>query len=105
MLELDPTHVNALLARGACLNKKGEFKAGLEDYESALKLDGEKQLTRKSQFEPRRLLRRIDEEDILKPNENKLKLIEMDTSCIQQQLQRTQSNGSLHKASSVRLNE
>jgi Flp pilus assembly protein TadD len=29
----------------------------------------------------------------------------MDTSCIQQQLQRTQSNGSLHKASSVRLNE
>lgn len=55
VLELDPTHVNALLARGACLNKKGEFKAGLEDYEEALKLDGEKQMSRK-----RRLLRRID---------------------------------------------
>ena len=26
VIELDPTHVNALLARGACLNKMGEFK-------------------------------------------------------------------------------
>lgn len=107
VLELDPTHVNALLARGACLNKKGEFKAGLEDYEAALKLDSEKLLMKKSKAEPRRLRRPIEnEEDILKPSDNKLKLIEMDTSCIQQQqLQRTNSNGSLHKASSMRLGE
>jgi hypothetical protein len=35
--------------------RRGSFKAGLEDYEEALKLDGEKQMSRK-----RRLLRRID---------------------------------------------
>jgi hypothetical protein len=26
VIELDPTHVNALLARGACLNKIGQYK-------------------------------------------------------------------------------
>lgn len=29
VIELDPTHVNALLARGACLNKMGQYKEAL----------------------------------------------------------------------------
>ena len=29
VIQLDPEHVNALLARGSCLNKIGQFKEGL----------------------------------------------------------------------------
>lgn len=29
VIELDPDHVNALLARGSCLNKIGKFKEAL----------------------------------------------------------------------------
>lgn len=57
VLELDYTHVNALLARGACLNKKKEFKAGLHDYEVALELDSEKSLVRNSGV--KRITRRV----------------------------------------------
>jgi Flp pilus assembly protein TadD len=39
VIELDPTHVNALLARGACLNMIGQCKEALDDYDNALKLD------------------------------------------------------------------
>jgi tetratricopeptide (TPR) repeat protein len=45
---LDPEHVNALLARGACLNRIGKFKEALEDFDNALKLDTEKSRFKKS---------------------------------------------------------
>jgi len=54
VIELDPEHVNALLARGSCLNKIGQFKEALEDYDNALKLDTEKSRFKKSYIETRR---------------------------------------------------
>ena len=76
-------HVNALLARGACFNKIGQSKEALDDYDNALTLDSEKSKSR-GRNESRRKLRyqSSSEEDILKPNENKLKLLEIDTSTL-----------------------
>ena len=39
MLELDPDHINAAYARGACENKRGNFAAAIEDYNMALEKD------------------------------------------------------------------
>ena len=85
VLELDPTHVNAMLARGAALNKIGHYKQALDDYDNALKLDSEKSKFKKSRNESRRKLLGKDtfnEEDIMRPNENKFKPLEVDTSHI-----------------------
>ena len=69
VIELDPTHVNAFLARGACLNKMGQFKEALDDYDIALKLDSEKSKTRKSRNYPSsRKVMKDNEEDIHKPH-------------------------------------
>ena len=86
VLELDYTHVNALLARGACLNKKKEFKAALHDYEVALEMDSEKSLIRNSGAQNKRILRKIGSENELvmvpqsENNYNSYKLIQIDTS-------------------------
>lgn len=42
MLELDPDHVNAAYARGACENKRGNFAKAIEDYLMALEKDQER---------------------------------------------------------------
>lgn len=42
MLDLDPNHVNAVFARAACQNRKGDFAKAIDDYNKALELDGEK---------------------------------------------------------------
>ena len=67
MIELDSTHVNALLARGACLNKVGSFKEAFDDYDAALRLDEEKNKAKKSRHGTRRK-EQFNEEDIVKPN-------------------------------------
>ena len=36
VLQLDPNHVNAIFARAACMNKKGDFTNAIEDYNKAL---------------------------------------------------------------------
>jgi tetratricopeptide (TPR) repeat protein len=41
-LEIDPDHINAAYARGACENKRGNFDAAIEDYHMALEKDKEK---------------------------------------------------------------
>jgi len=42
VLELDPDHVNAAYARGACENKRGNFAKAIEDYVMALEKDQER---------------------------------------------------------------
>lgn len=32
VLDLDPDHVNAAYARGACENRRGNFEKAIEDY-------------------------------------------------------------------------
>ena len=42
MLEIDPDHINAAYARGACENKRGNFAKAIEDYLMALEKDQER---------------------------------------------------------------
>jgi len=42
VLHLDPDHVNAAYARGACENKRGNFERAIEDYTLALEKDQER---------------------------------------------------------------
>lgn len=42
VLEIDPDHVNAAYARGACENKRGNFLKAIEDYNLALEKDTER---------------------------------------------------------------
>lgn len=57
MLNLDPNHVNAVFARAACQNKKGDYSKAIEDYNRALELDCEKQILLNNQNKrSRRLL-------------------------------------------------
>lgn len=42
MLEIDPNHINAAYARGACENKRGNFDKAIEDYHMALEKDKER---------------------------------------------------------------
>lgn len=42
MLEIDPNHINAAYARGACENKRGNFAKAIEDYHMALEKDVER---------------------------------------------------------------
>lgn len=42
VLTLDPDHVNAAYARGACENKRGNFDKAIEDYHLALDKDKER---------------------------------------------------------------
>lgn len=115
VIELDPTHVNALLARGACLNRIGHCKEALDDYDNALKLDGEKGPFKKSRQGRRGGVAvgkaAISEEDLVKPNENKLKPLEVDASHLAQGqtevLLHQNSTASIHKqgAGSVRTHD
>jgi tetratricopeptide (TPR) repeat protein len=41
-LEIDPNHINAAYARGACENKRGNFDKAIEDYHMALEKDTER---------------------------------------------------------------
>ncbi|KRX08960.1 hypothetical protein PPERSA_08163 [Pseudocohnilembus persalinus] len=101
VLQFDSRHVNAVFARAACQNRKGDFIKAIEDYNKALELDGEKPINQKRQ---RRLISKnqglqsnsktenqfsavkmaeggSEEEDFLNPNEySKMKFIEMDCS-------------------------
>jgi tetratricopeptide (TPR) repeat protein len=38
-LEIDPYHINAAYARGACENKQGNFAKAIDDYNMALAID------------------------------------------------------------------
>ena len=42
VLEIDPDHINAAYARGACENKRGNFAKAIEDYLMALEKDQER---------------------------------------------------------------
>lgn len=42
MLSIDPNHINAAYARGACENKRGNYDKAIEDYHLALNKDKEK---------------------------------------------------------------
>lgn len=94
------------------MNKLGQFKEALDDYDIALKLDSEKSKTKMTRnYHSSRKWQdkgnsKDNEEDILKPHENKFKPLEIDTSHLQGHteglLQRQNSNASLHKMGSVR---
>ena len=45
MLEIDPNHINAAYARGACENKRGNFAKAIEDYHMALEIDQERPIS------------------------------------------------------------
>ena len=120
---MDPTHVNAFLARGASLNKIGQYKDALNDYDNALKLDSEKTKFKRSRpNESRRKSTKenVNEDDIMRPNENKFKPLEVDASRIVNQngqndhmtqgntellIQKPTPLSSLTKPSSTRINE
>ena len=72
MIELDPTHVNAFLARGACLNQLGQYKEALDDYDIALKLDSEKSKLKKTRSQTQKKCAersfKDNEEDLHKPH-------------------------------------
>ena len=38
MLSIDPNHINAAYARGACENKRGNFAKAIEDYNKAIEI-------------------------------------------------------------------
>jgi tetratricopeptide (TPR) repeat protein len=42
VLTIDPNHINAAYARGACENKRGNFAKAIEDYHMALEKDQER---------------------------------------------------------------
>ena len=42
MLSIDPNHINAAYARGACENKRGNFAKAIDDYNMALDKDQER---------------------------------------------------------------
>jgi tetratricopeptide (TPR) repeat protein len=39
VLDIDPNHINAAYARGACENKRGNFAKAIDDYNMALEKD------------------------------------------------------------------
>lgn len=41
-MQIDPNHINAAYARGACENKRGNFDKAIEDYHMALEKDKER---------------------------------------------------------------
>lgn len=45
MLDIDPNHINAAYARGACENKRGNFAKAIEDYNMALAIDQERPIS------------------------------------------------------------
>jgi len=45
VLEIDPNHINAAYARGACENKRGNFAKAIEDYNMALAIDQERPIS------------------------------------------------------------
>lgn len=45
VLEIDPNHINAAYARGACENKRGNFAKAIEDYNMALAIDKERTMS------------------------------------------------------------
>ena len=45
MLEIDPHHINAAYARGACENKRGNFAKAIDDYNMALAIDKERSMS------------------------------------------------------------
>jgi tetratricopeptide (TPR) repeat protein len=45
VLDIDPNHINAAYARGACENKRGNFAKAIEDYNMALAIDKERTMS------------------------------------------------------------
>ena len=45
VLEIDPNHINAAYARGACENKRGNFAKAIDDYNMALAIDKERTMS------------------------------------------------------------
>lgn len=45
VLQIDPNHINAAYARGACENKRGNFAKAIEDYNMALAIDKERTMS------------------------------------------------------------
>jgi tetratricopeptide (TPR) repeat protein len=45
VLEIDPNHINAAYARGACENKRGNYAKAIDDYHMALAIDQERTLS------------------------------------------------------------
>lgn len=76
MLDLDPYHANALFARGACQNMKGDYIKAIEDYHVALEIDGQNNRKRSrvwragSGREESFIGEKKFEEDFVKPNDN-----------------------------------
>jgi tetratricopeptide (TPR) repeat protein len=60
VLEIDPDHVNAAYARGACENRRGNFEKAIEDYQMALDKDRDR-----SYSPDRNWRRRLNKRDIL----------------------------------------
>ena len=54
MLELDPDHVNAAYARGACENKRGNFAKAIEGMQAAVETDT------KAKQEANRMRKKLD---------------------------------------------
>ena len=72
MLELDPDHVNAAYARGACENKRGNFAKAIEDYTLALEKDQERS---SSPSDNRRRLRQRNLNFIFEERQNQARLV------------------------------
>ena len=45
VLSIDPQHINAAYARGACENKRGNFAKAIDDYNMALKIDKDRSMS------------------------------------------------------------
>ena len=75
VLDLDPYHANALFARGACQNMKGDYIKAIEDYHVALEIDGQNNRKRSrvwragSGREESFIGEKKFEEDFVKPSE------------------------------------
>ena len=72
MLELDPDHVNAAYARGACENKRGNFAKAIEDYTLALEKDKERS---SSPSDNRRRLRQRNLNFIFEERQNQARMV------------------------------